>query len=512
MKILDCTLRDGGYYTDWDFSKTLVDQYLTSFNELPVDYLEVGYRSPALSAYSGQYYYLPKHVLTDIAERSNKQLAILLNEKDIDPASAETLLGPCKEVISMVRLAVDPERFDKALKLGKEVKNLGFELCFNVMYLSRWEEFDGLIDKFAELDGIADYIYMVDSYGGIEPEQLEKIIADIRQVTSTKLGFHGHNNLEMALINTLTAIKCGVDIVDATVTGMGRGAGNLKTELLLTYLNKQEKLQVDFNALSAVVSEFETLNKSHGWGTNLPYMVSGANSLPQKEVMEWTTKRFYSINSITRALENKKEKRADNEQFKSFNPTQGIKEAVIIGGGASVSVHREAILKYCDRLTDGCIIHASSKNARPFLHYDMPQYFCLVGNEGHRMEKLYEVELERFKGECILPPFPREMGTYVPPQLKKQSFELEGITFTDLVKDSHTVLALQVAIEAGVERIALVGYDGYGATNITGLERSLELENERLFADFKEATAISMVSLLPSFYQTPSIDSVYASI
>ena len=106
----------------------------------------------------------------------------------------------------------------------------------------------------------------------------------VRSKTNVKLGFHGHNNLEMALANTLTAIDEGIDIVDATITGMGRGAGNLKTELLLTVLNAKGVLDFPYNELSKTVDDFTELQSHYEWGTNLPYMVSGANSLPQKQV------------------------------------------------------------------------------------------------------------------------------------------------------------------------------------------------------------------------------------
>src|SRR5690606_15324869 len=142
-----------------------------------------------------------------------------------------------------------------------------------------------------------------------------EIMNIVKSKTNVPLGFHGHNNLELGLINTLTAIENGVDIVDATITGMGRGAGNLKTELLLTALNANKNLPVDFNALSEVVDRFQELQLHYGWGTNLPYMVSGSNSLPQKDVMDWVSNGTISFNSIIRALQNQKAGITDNEKF-----------------------------------------------------------------------------------------------------------------------------------------------------------------------------------------------------
>ena len=140
MKLLDCTLRDGGYYTDWDFDSTLVETYLKSFNTLPIDYLEVGYRSIPLKGYQGEYFYCPIHVLERIKAASEKKLVVILNEKDIRPAAVDELLRPCVGLVAMVRLAVDPQNFERAIQLGRAVKALGFELCFNVMYMSSWSD------------------------------------------------------------------------------------------------------------------------------------------------------------------------------------------------------------------------------------------------------------------------------------------------------------------------------------------------------------------------------------
>ena len=250
MKLLDCTIRDGGYYTNWDFSDQLVDTYIKAFNELPLDYLEVGYRSKKMQGYLGKYFYCPISVLQGIKKISNKKLVIILNEKDVRAADAEELLAPISDYVTMVRMAVDPKNFERSLSLAKEVKNLGFEVSFNVMYMSTWKEQKDFLELIPEIDQVADYFYMVDSFGGVYPKDVKETIALVRSKTKVKLGFHGHNNLEMALANTLTAIDEGIDIVDATVTGMGRGAGNLKTELLLTALQAKGKLDFDYNELS----------------------------------------------------------------------------------------------------------------------------------------------------------------------------------------------------------------------------------------------------------------------
>src|SRR5688500_12545167 len=101
FEILDCTLRDGGYYTNWDFNRNLVELYYSSFNELPVDYLEIGYRSNPMKEYLGEYFYCPAYVLEEAKQRSNKKLVIILNEKDVRTEHVKKLLQPCAGLITM---------------------------------------------------------------------------------------------------------------------------------------------------------------------------------------------------------------------------------------------------------------------------------------------------------------------------------------------------------------------------------------------------------------------------
>jgi 4-hydroxy 2-oxovalerate aldolase len=278
----------------------------------------------------------------------------------------------------MVRLAIDPKSFERAILLAEEVKKMGFEIGFNVMYMSKWKYQADFLRSIGKVDGLADYFYMVDSYGGVFPADVRETYDLVRSESNVKIGFHGHNNMEMALINSLTAMECGAEMIDATVTGMGRGAGNLKTELLLTALNQRDGLDVNFNALSEVVDSFEELQKEYAWGTNLPYMVSGANSLPQKDVMEWVSKRYFSFNSIIRALQNQKDGKKDNQELKTFAPTKTFKKAIVIGGGKSSLQHIEGIKEFIGRQNgEICIIHASSKNAAYYEDIrDIEQYFC----------------------------------------------------------------------------------------------------------------------------------------
>ena len=231
MKILDCTLRDGGYYTEWDFDSQTVDAYIKAMNALPIDYLEIGYRNNPSKEYLGKFGYSPVSFLKHLRENCTKKLVVMLNEKSTKPEDLDALLGPIVGLVDMIRLAIDPKNFDRAVVLAKAVKSMGFEVGFNCMYMSKWStEYDGFLTKLSVLDDFCDLFCMVDSFGGVTPDDVTTIYNEVRSNTTVPVGFHGHNNLQLGLINTITAMKLGVDYVDATILGMGRGAGNLNME------------------------------------------------------------------------------------------------------------------------------------------------------------------------------------------------------------------------------------------------------------------------------------------
>ncbi len=510
MKILDCTLRDGGYYTNWDFEKEIANTYFESFNNLPVEYLEIGYRSNPLKGYLGEYFYCPDYVLQHAKAISNKKLVIILNEKDVRVEHLENLLRPCVGLIDMVRIAIDPQQLKRAIGLAEGIKKMGFEVGFNVMYMSTWSTQKEFLNEIPLVNDVTDYFYMVDSFGGVYPEDVKATFDLVRSKTNVKIGFHGHNNMELGLINTLTAIECGADMVDVTITGMGRGAGNLKTELLLTALNAKGKLDFDFNPLSKVVDTFSKLQEEHQWGTNLPYMVSGANSLPQKDVMEWVGKRYYSFNSIIRALNNQSKGIEDNYQLPKFDFTKATTEnVIIIGGGPSVVKQAEAINTFIAKNKNCTIIYASSKNASSIDAKLLEHFYCLVGNEGHRLEDVFQGKFEG--GKCILPPFPRKMGTYIPQSFQENAFELEEVNFSNKFQDSHTALALQTAINLGAKKAYFIGYDGYSGSAISQKEQELFLENQFLF-DKAMSKGLACVSLTPTTYGNLAQESIFALV
>lgn len=507
-KILDCTLRDGGYYTQWDFDSNIVESYIHAMNNLPIDYIEVGYRNNIDKDYLGKFGYSPVSILQRIRKNCTKKLVVMLNEKSTTPANLPALLGPIRGVVDMIRIAIDPKNFDRAVILAKEVKKLGFEVGFNCMYMSKWDsEYSGFLSKLSVLNDFCDLFCMVDSFGGIAPEELKSIFREVKTNTSVPVGFHGHNNLQLGLINTVTAISLGIDYVDVTVLGMGRGAGNCNTELLLTYLNSKVDLNVNFNILGEVISAFYPLLEKYHWGTNLPYMIAGANGIPQKEVMEWVTNRAYSFNSVVRALDNRKQHKRDNAKFPKFTFQHRFDRVIIIGGGESVKTHIDGIREFLKNGKRTGLIFATARHASLFKDSDISKFYVLVGSESKRLSA--NINPEKFSGTIILPPYPREMGTDVPEYARENTYELDSIDFIDEYKDSCTTIAMQIALNISHGDILSIGYDGYSGNVLSEKEMALTHENIKIFNAYYHYRGEKLKSLTPSLYNGLSVDSLY---
>ena len=247
MKILDCTLRDGGYYTNWDFNSKLVNDYLKLIKFLPIDIVEVGYRgNKKKESYLGEFYYLTKNNLKSIKSKigKDKKLSVMVDTKDWkSPIELKKNLNDCRKVVDLIRFAVNPKKLDSLERFLKAIEKMGFTIAINIMYSHLLLKNDNLIKSILKFKKYFNIIYIVDSYGTLISNDVKRIMEKIRFLDSEiSIGFHAHNNLEMALSNSIEAMDNKIDYLDSTFTGMGRGAGNLKTELLLTFLNLKKNL------------------------------------------------------------------------------------------------------------------------------------------------------------------------------------------------------------------------------------------------------------------------------
>lgn len=305
FKILDCTIRDGGYLNNWRFDKRMVREVYRALSKAGVDIVEIGFR--------GTLKYFKKDVfgpwrftdigdLKDVVEGiSGAKIAIM---GDYGALDTEDITDEYRQYVSLIRIAAHKDGTLGAIKQLETIQKKGFAVSLQAMGITSYthSEIQELVNVLK--DSSVDYFYVADSYGSILPDQMRSLIEPFQDLKHIKIGFHPHNSLQMAFANTLEAIKCGIDIVDSTIYGMGRGAGNLPTEVLLSYLqlSTTDKYNV-IPVLHVIDRFFMNIETDEPWGYQLPYMLSGIFQCHPYYPKTLVDYREYSMEDIWSALE-----------------------------------------------------------------------------------------------------------------------------------------------------------------------------------------------------------------
>ncbi len=288
IKVVDCTIRDGGLMNNWHFSDDFVRSVYNACVEAGIDYMEIGYKSSDKS-YSrkdnGPWKFCDeKDVRRIVGEnKTNTRLSVMV---DIGRVEMETIPPKSKSVIDMIRVATYVHQMDKAIHMAEHCMDKGYETTINLMAVSKVNE--GELDE--ALQDVAKskvpIFYVVDSFGSMYCEQIELITKKYMDLLKGKtIGIHAHNNMQLAFSNTITAIIHGCNMMDATLLGLGRGAGNCPIEILIAFLkNPKYRLLPLFQAIQ---DHILPMQKKIDWGYHIPYLVTGSMNEHPKEAMEW---------------------------------------------------------------------------------------------------------------------------------------------------------------------------------------------------------------------------------
>ncbi|PPD45688.1 MAG: hypothetical protein CTY16_09815 [Methylobacter sp.] len=516
-RLLDCTLRDGGYYTQWEFDAEFVNEYLKLVARSPIHDIEIGYRSPEKDSYFGRFFYLSKQELFEAKQllRPDQRLALMFNLKDVSEDTIDLFLTDITGVVDLIRFAVAPNEILRALRLHQKVIAHGFSCGLNIMHLSKWSDrLDEVLGPFADVKDL-DCLALVDSYGGCFPDEVAASVSRTCAIFSGNVGFHGHDNAGLAFANALSALQAGAISVDATFMGMGRGAGNLKTELMLTYIGIATETEIPYFELSKFMDRMAQLHSLYQWGTSLPYMYSSLSGQEQGKVMDWLIKDRFDPAVVMGALQNKlvEHDSSDNgsfAKFSDFTATSGRSRFILIGGGNSAR-RAASVMEHFDP-DDTVIFHTSLKSTEYFS--DLTGH-C-VALSGHEIQKITGARLESLAVDIacwIVPPPPRFSGSVpsvgtvcqVSPASLFSISEIAGVSVP-----SPLQLGLTAAVECGAEEVMLIGFDGY-----SGGGESSHAKNDENATTIIEYLSVAnvphLVSLAPTLYRIP-VRSVYAMV
>lgn len=280
IKVLDATLRDGGLVNNFRFTDEFVKDLYKMNIEAGVDYMEFGYKASTdvfKEEDFGKWKFCKEEDIRTIVGDNDSDLKIAVMTDVGRTNYKRDIIDRKDSVIDMVRTATYIHQIPSAIEMIEDAKEKGYETTVNIMAISKVNEED--LNNGLELlaqSGV-DCIYLVDSFGSFYPEQMSKLAdryLEIGAKYNKTIGIHAHNNQQLAFANTIEALTHGVSLLDATVSGMGRGAGNCYMESLLGFLkNPKYSLTPVMNFVEKHILKL----KAEGvmWGYDIPYLLTG---------------------------------------------------------------------------------------------------------------------------------------------------------------------------------------------------------------------------------------------
>jgi len=282
IRVLDCTIRDGGLMNNHHFEDRVVKAVYDACVAAGIDYMEVGYRASRKNIKLGEHgcwkYCQEEDIRRIVGENATAlKLSIMADAGKCD--YREDIPAKHESVIDLVRVACYVHQVPIALDMLKDARDKGYETTVNLMAVTTVGdcELEAALEMLAPSE--AQAIYVVDSFGALYPLQTRRLVQKYLQHAKAggkEVGIHAHNNLQLAYANTIEAIALGANYIDATMAGLGRGAGNCPMELLLGLLrDPQYQLRP---VLQCVAETIEPLRHELGWGFDLPYMLTGLHN------------------------------------------------------------------------------------------------------------------------------------------------------------------------------------------------------------------------------------------
>ncbi len=276
IKVIDCTVRDGGLMNKWQFEDGFVRHVYQALTQAGVDYMEIGYlsseRAFPRSEY-GPWRFCAEEDLQRIIGSDEKKIK-LSAMADIGRIDFEDIPHKSESSLDMVRVACYIHQLDSAIALAHHCMDKGYETTINLMAVSTvgLRELDEGLDDLAK--SRVPLIYLVDSFGAFYSEDIDCLTKKyMEHLPGKTIGVHCHNNQQLAFANTISGIIAGINYLDATLYGIGRGAGNCPLELLLSFL-KNPKFRVR-PLVEVIETEIFPWEKKIDWGYCIPYMITG---------------------------------------------------------------------------------------------------------------------------------------------------------------------------------------------------------------------------------------------
>lgn len=351
LKVLDVTLRDGGCVNDFNFGQTYMEKILAAQEASGVDVIEMGYIDESKGSTYGRTQYINEQVITQYILKNKKPGIIYVAMVDFGKFNVDDLNTRTKEGIDGIRLAFHKKDFQEMIQLGRKIIEKGYMFYIQPMITLRYsdKELLNLIEMVNSELPDASGFYIVDSFGEMRPNDMSRVLnlVDHNLCPNMTLGFHSHNNLQMSYSNAISLLQFPTNrnlMLDCSIMGMGKGAGNLNTELLLEHLNLHYGKNYKIAPLLEVIDK--VINQIHSefyWGYAPEYYLSSANHCTPSYSSHFYNKHMLPIDQVGELLgliaEEKKisfDKEYAEELYRQYNEEKTVDDTIVVNELKSV--------------------------------------------------------------------------------------------------------------------------------------------------------------------------------
>ena len=469
IRILDCTLRDGGYCNDWLFGRKNISTIINGLIDANIDIIECGYISQKQEFNIDRTQFTSFEQIEQFipANRDGKLFVAMINFGEF---AIEDIPEHNSSSIDGVRLCFKKKDRIEALEYAKKVKAKGYKVFIQGMVSLSFtdEEFLDFIRRTNEIEPYAFYI--VDSFGMMKGKDLIRLFYTVEHNLKDKIhiGFHSHNNMQLAYSNCLLLTQTQTNravIIDSSIYGMGRGAGNLNTELFTEYLNENRNAKYNLKPLLIIVDDIlDDFYKKNYWGYSLPNYISAKNQAHPNYAGFLDDKKTLTVEdmeNIFQLMEEDKKVRFDKNYIEKlyikYMATGKVQEEhkceledklkgkkiLLIAPGKSSSDEKDKIL---DKAKEENIISVS-------INFDYPNCdtdFIFISN----LRRYKELDKNKCD-KCIITSNITNDGAYLQTKYK------DLLTNVESVKDNAGLMAINFFKAYGVSEIMLAGFDGY---------------------------------------------------
>ncbi|MDR0644176.1 MAG: aldolase catalytic domain-containing protein [Treponema sp.] len=482
MCILDCTLRDGGYINDWKFGSWTIRSVVTRLDRAGIDIIECGFLDSRVEYNEDRSLYPDMPSIAKTLANSLPTRAMLVAMIDYGTFKRDLLIPKSESILDGIRLIFKKENIDEALDYAQEIKRLGYTLFLNPVALTSYRDMEilRLIDRINEIKPFG--MSIVDTYGLMFDNDMKKYIylIDSNLDPDTALGYHTHNNLQMGNAHCVSFIDWNLrrmKIVDSSILGMGKNAGNACTELVGSYIEKTGLKQLDVNHIfECAYTDILKFAVKSNWGYGLDNLLSAIHDCSPNWIKFFMNKHTLSIKSIRAILDSlpfeKREvsyfskelaeqkyldymdKQVDDSKMReALREALMGREVILLCPGKTLKTHRNEIDEYISA-RHPIVITVN------FIADAIPADYAFISNSIRYSQMMSMYSELKNKPQILL------TSNIVPVDALKPNYTFNYKTLYENVRgDNVASLLITLLKSIGVGSIAIAGMDGFDESN-----------------------------------------------